>query len=322
MSLRLLMNNFHLKQEEAGDGQGGGGSLLTNNTGGSGSSAAQGGAGGQSGANSQNAASATGDKGGGAQGGQASDWRSTLPAELREDPALKTIHDVQGLAKSYLHAQRMVGADKISVPGKHATEDDWKQAFTKLGLPADLKDYALDMKESPSLDKKFIEDFKKSAHEAGVLPKQAQKLASWFEKTNGEAEAAVKAQIAQKAAADLKGLENEWGAAYKQNLAKAGQVLREVNDPELNKYLDDTGLGNDPRLIKMFHKISDKFMKEDAVVEGAMSDGRAFTPAGAQKEISRIMADTAGPYYNAQHPGHKAAVAEMNELFAQANGKK
>ena len=59
----------------------------------------------------------------------------TLPEDVRAEPSLKNFQDAGQLAKSYVHAQRMVGADKISVPTKHATDEDWNQVFSKLGVP-------------------------------------------------------------------------------------------------------------------------------------------------------------------------------------------
>ena len=43
------------------------------------------------------------------------DWRSTLPDDIKADESLKHIQDVPSLAKSYIHAQKMVGSDKISI---------------------------------------------------------------------------------------------------------------------------------------------------------------------------------------------------------------
>ena len=37
----------------------------------------------------------------------------SLPEELRHEPSLKNFTDSAGLAKSYVHAQRMVGVSRI-----------------------------------------------------------------------------------------------------------------------------------------------------------------------------------------------------------------
>ena len=45
------------------------------------------------------------------------DWKSGIPEDLRNHPSIANMQDVGSLAKSMVHAQSMVGADKIAVPG-------------------------------------------------------------------------------------------------------------------------------------------------------------------------------------------------------------
>ena len=125
MSLKFLNKVLvaHLL-DTAGGGDGGGGgasgSLLTPSGGGSGAPAGAGDAGAASGADSGKPAGDAG-TGDGAKGGGAADWRSQLPKELQEDATLKKYTSVSALAGAYLNAQKLIGADKIAIPGKHAT---------------------------------------------------------------------------------------------------------------------------------------------------------------------------------------------------------
>ena len=63
------------------------------------------------------------------------DWKQELPDDLRDHPSIANMQDVTSLAKSMVHAQSLVGADKIAVPGKWADEQDWNQVYDKLGSP-------------------------------------------------------------------------------------------------------------------------------------------------------------------------------------------
>lgn len=318
----------NILQEKADGAAGGGtggaanGTLLTGDGGGGAGEAPKGGGTDSKGDAANNgAAPKSGDNNGGAGGNKATDWRSSLPDDLREDPSLKVIHDIPSLVKSYLHAQKSIGADKLVIPGKHATADDWKGVYEKLGLPKDIKDYEVKMEEGLSVDKEFLGQFKKTAHDAGILPAQAQALATWFGNVNKNSEAEIAKQVQQRAVDNEASLKKEWGAAYKQELGKAMQVLTDVGDPALVKYMNDTGLGNDIHLIKLFNKMANKYMKEDAVV-GTGGTNQKFTPKDAQTEANKILSDIKGPYYNTEHPGHKAAVAEVHALFEQAHPKK
>lgn len=194
--------------------------------------------------------------------------------------------------------------------------------YQKLGLPKELKDYEVKLKEGPGLDKAFAEKFKETAHKAGILPHQAQKLADWFESANATSEAQVLQMRQDKMKADTDALKTEWGAAFEQNLARAGQVVREVGDPELVKYLDQTGLGNDIQLVKLLSKVGEKFMKEGGHVGGEAGFKPKFTPKEAMAEANKIMGDFTHPYHNSQHPNHKNAVAEVQGLFEMANPPK
>lgn len=323
--MRTLWNRHALLMNQAGGADGGGtgnaggGTLLTPPAAGGGASGAAGNQatgnppvqGGQATGNNPNA--------GGAQGGQANNWRSTLPAELQAEPSLQTFNDVSALAKSFIHAQKAIGADKLTIPGKHATEDDWKQVYTKLGLPADLKDYNVKMAESASIDKDFVEKFKATAHASGIMPQQAQKLADWFVELNGQSAAEVEKVRTAKVASDLAALKTEWGAAYDKNLGIAGQVLRESADPETIQYLNDTGLGNDIRLVKLLAKVGEKYISEEKLVGGNKELAGQLDPKTALTEANKIMGNFDHPYHKKDHPAHKAAVEEVQGLFQMAH---
>ena len=55
------------------------------------------------------------------------DWRSQIPEDIAGHRSLEHIQDVGALAKSYVNAQQMIGADKLAIPGKYATDEDWAE---------------------------------------------------------------------------------------------------------------------------------------------------------------------------------------------------
>ena len=63
------------------------------------------------------------------------DWRNAVDEGLRGDASLADITDINGMVKSYIHGQKMVGADKIVIPGEDASDDERGAFFTKLGRP-------------------------------------------------------------------------------------------------------------------------------------------------------------------------------------------
>ena len=104
----------------------------------------------------------------------AEDWRSGIPEEIRGHKSLEHIQDVGALAKSYVNAQSMIGADKIAIPGKHATDEDWGEVYRRLGRPDSPEGYELtnELPEGAEASDDLLSWFKGAAHDAGLTPQQ------------------------------------------------------------------------------------------------------------------------------------------------------
>lgn len=268
------------------------------------------------------AAAAAAVAGGGA--GAGGDWMTSLPDEIKNDPSLKLFQndkgiDMAALTKSYVNAQKMIGADKVVVPGKNSTPEEWKSFFMKAGLPESVDKYELALPQDAKVDPNMLKGFKDLAHKAGILPSQAEQLVAWFqgEQTNGM-KAYQDSQVAQveKGLTDLKA---EWGQGYDKKVQQAHLAVREFGDEKLGEYLDKTGIGNDPQLIRLFAKIGES-LGEDKLkgANGAQNFGK--TPDEASREINQIMGDAKGAYWDAGHPGHKDAVQNVLRLRGMMTG--
>ena len=82
------------------------------------------------------------------------DWKANLSDELKADKSLENIKDIESLAKSFVHAQKLVGADKIPVPNKFATEKDWDAVYEKLGRPKNSDGYKFNLPEDQNVIKR------------------------------------------------------------------------------------------------------------------------------------------------------------------------
>ena len=111
-------------------------------------------------------------------------FKDLIPEDFREEKALDNFNNMEDFVKSYLHAQKLVGADKIPVPNKHATEEDWNEVFKRLGAPSDPNDYKYDFKDQ-EMDSEAVQEFNKTAHRLGLLPKQAEGLIKFYNEMNG-----------------------------------------------------------------------------------------------------------------------------------------
>lgn len=245
-------------------------------------------------------------------------WKEALPVEMRDDSTIKLMEDIPTLAKTLINAQKMIGADKLPIPGKNASENDWKEAFHKLGNPRELAEYNLDLsKETETLmDKTFVERFKKEAHGLGVLPKQASKLAEFFGKLNKDSWQAMEVENNNLKVAGMQALEKEWGSSFQEKKIAAQAAIREYTNVDEQQYLKEMGLGNDSRFLKIMAKIGGGLSEDKLRAAGNGGEfNRGMTPAEAQGKIDEIMKDTKHPYWIQGHENNKAAKAEVERLY-------
>lgn len=238
----------------------------------------------------------------------------TLPEDLRGEASLQSIQDVGQLAKSYVHAQRMVGQDKIAVPGKHATDDDWKQVYSKLGVPETPEGYEVKYELQEGASDQPVKDFVSKAHTLGLLPHQAQGILDYYSslEQSGRDELEKNNTLSrQNAEQDLR---QEFGLAYDKQLSKANNLYNKHFAEQLKdiKLQDGSNILNHPGFVKALASMSDKFSEDNIGAE--QEEGGPMTPDQAEKEINKILGDPNGPYWNKGHPNHNAAVQEVFQL--------
>ena len=239
----------------------------------------------------------------------------SLPEDIRGESSLQNFTDAGQLAKSYIHAQRMVGADKMPVPTKNFTDDDWKETFTKLGVPSSPDKYDVQYNLQEGANDQPVKDFISHAHTLGLLPKQLQGVLDYY--GNLEQTSLDNAQKEQELnrVNNETALRKEFGLAYDKKLNQANDVFKNFFAEELAevKLQDGTSIGNHPGFIKALATMSEKF-SEDTISAGQESAGGLLTPQEAQKEVSKIMGDINHPYWIKEHPNHDAAVKEVADL--------
>lgn len=248
-------------------------------------------------------------------------WKDALPSEYKDAPWMKNIADVATLAKSYASVQKLIGADKIPIPGKDATPEQWKAVFQKLGVPEKPEDYKVEMdpKYKDQIDADFLGAFAKQAHTVGVLPTQAKQMAEWFAEVNKAQFDAMQTAQETQIQENLKGLEKEWGEAYKQNVGLAKAALKQFGGEEVTKFVRESGLGRNPLFLKLLAKAGET-LSEDQIkgFTGESSGQRQYSPQEARAKINEIKANVKGPYYNPQDPAHEATKKEVRALFEMA----
>ena len=248
-------------------------------------------------------------------------WKSSISEEFRSDPNIEKFTEIDALAKSYINATRMIGQDKVAVPNKNSTEDQWNEVYSKLGRPETADKYALNIEsEAVAMDEGAIKSFAEQSHKLGLNNTQAQGILEFY-KNNMESNmqrATVDTETAQ-AQAETE-LRAEWGKEFDGNISKASALAKANMNPEILdlQMQDGTRIGDHPEIIKGFAKIAgmlseDKLVSTESESVNSMKD--------LQSEISAITNDTTGPYWNHKHPDHAKMVQQVYTLREMAQPK-
>ena len=245
-------------------------------------------------------------------------FKDLIPDNFKEDKSLNNFNNMEDLLKSYKHAQSLVGADKIPVPNKHATEEDWNEVFKRLGAPEKPEDYKYDFKDQ-EMDSQQVSEFNKTAHKLGLLPKQAEGLIKYYNEMNGNIAENQEDQAAKSQLVTETELKKEFGPQFSKRLDQAKKLaVNSLGSDFLeNTYLKDgSRLGDNLNVIKAFSQLADK-LSEDEIIKG---DGSEYmTAKDLEKEINELTQEGSA-YWSKTHPSHNKAVQEVLKLRELLNG--
>lgn len=238
---------------------------------------------------------------------------NSLPEDLRMEPSLRNFTDPASLAKSYVHAQRMIGADKIPLPGKSATDEDWANVWAKLGRPQSPSEYDVKLDGVPFAESE-LEGFRKSAFEAGLNNRQVERMAKFLEETVTGANAS-RSEMAEKAVYEAEQeLRQEFGQAFDQRMAlaynAATQLLGDASLLDEVQLADGRMLGDHPQIVRMFAKLAEQIGEDKLLGE---TSELIMTPQEATQRIAE-MTRRDSPYWDKLHPEHDTYVDEVLRL--------
>ncbi len=252
-------------------------------------------------------------------GSSGGDWRASLGDDIRHDPSLASIQDINGLAKGYVHAQRMVGADKVVIPKEDSGPEDWNDFYNRLGRPEKYEIDRPELSDGLEYNSEMESKMLGLMHESGLSQAQAQKLYSGYMEYINEGHKGMAAGKEAQIAEWDRDIRQEFGHAYDERVDAAQRAAAEFGGDEFLGWLDETGLGDHPMFIKMFSKIGMGIMEDSADTSGR---GNSFTltPDAARQEIARLQRDPnfMKQYSDSEVDGHQAAIEKMQGLFGFA----
>lgn len=238
-------------------------------------------------------------------------WRDTLPPEIREAPSLGKYQDVASLAKGYVEAQTLIGRKGAIIP-KEGDSPEVTAAFRQaMGVPDKPEGYEIKVPEG--LPEGVWNDaaagqLRSWAHELGLTPAQAQGLAERYAQMGGTA-------VQQSAEATETELRKEWGVAFQAKMKSANEALRSIGGEDLAQYLQTSGLGNHPAMVRAWAKIGEGMGEDRPAGMGTGRSSGVMTPSEAKAERMKIMGDKESAYWNRRDPAHSMTVQRVTDLM-------
>lgn len=221
-------------------------------------------------------------------------WYSSLNEDYRNHPSIQKFQDVNGLAKSYLSLESMMGQEKIPVPKGDDDINAWSMYKKAFGVPESSDKYDIQIE---GLDDSKLGTLKDIFYQNNIPQKTAQKLADAYiddYKKFFEFQDQQYRLEAQKATEELK---KDWGLKYEENLTNARNFLEKMSSNQEEYSYFESKIGNDPKFIKLLSKMG------NAISEGSLGgfegQGGGFTktPQEAKQEFDRILNDPDDAYW-------------------------
>lgn len=275
---------------------------------------------------------AEGDGGGGGGGDGDNNelgWRAGLPEDLQTNETLaqfkpETDEDLipmpKTLAKSYVHARSLVGADTYKVP---KTDEEWDQTYNQLGRPESKDLYILQTPKdiNPHLQEKVKEDaewFREEAHKLGFNDKQASTLFSGLISRMSDQFTTMDKATRDEMINTETQMRVEYGQTYDAKEAIGDRALVELGGENFAKIWKEMGLEKFPEFKRLKFKMGE-LVAEDLGLDKTTGQ-LLMSKESLKDEANKIMAQP--EYIDPTKPGHKEAVAKVRKIYEQMHGTK
>lgn len=246
-------------------------------------------------------------------------WRDALGEDIKENATLAKYDSVEKLASAHINLQRHLGSEKIAKP---VTESDWDDVYSFLGRPEEAAGYEIALNEEwgegvrNELSDQNLEGFRAEAHKLGLNAAQAQGLINYYGNTVNTGQAAIAEAQGQSLQDAEKALHAEWGQAFDQRLDFAKKAASEYGGDEFVALMEQTGLGNNPAVLKMLANVAQSNMSDKDLAGPTNGAKQALTPQEARDEATKFMSHEA--YLDKRHPEHTKLVKQVQSMFEAA----
>lgn len=237
-----------------------------------------------------------------------------VPADLRTHKSLTKFKEPGDVAKAYVNLETMLGK-RVEIPADDAPAEAKAAWRTKIGVPDSADGYEKPtVPEGVTLDENIFSAARSKFHELGIPKSQGKALMDWFVGMELDLSQRAQSDRAAQKEAGMEALNKQWGAAAPRQIALCQRFVAEVGGAELKAALDETGAGNDPRVVAALAKAGQ--MMEESNMIAPVNVGMGQEEALA--EIAKIRAergkDKKHPLNDKSNPGYKEAAKRFQDL--------
>lgn len=244
-------------------------------------------------------------------------WRELVPEALRNEPSFANIKDIPDWANQFNNLQKLVGQDHMATPKETWEPEQWAEFYDATGRPKTAAEYralADTDRDALGLTEDTLKATQEAFHKAGLSQSQMDGVLGHYQETIS---AQIKdhtdrtEQVRITAENDLKA---EFGDKYDSTVDIANSVVKEFGDKDFEAYLETTGLGNNPAMVKMLAKLGSTMLEDKADGPGQNLNISEQTRAKQSIAALRLEQPFMDKWTNKNAVGHKEAVAKMDSL--------
>lgn len=252
-------------------------------------------------------------------------WQAELDPELGRFVEQKGWRSASDAVTSYRHLERLVGGDRLNLPGTDAGPEAWAPIWDRLGRPQDADGYDLPVPDGDAYDAELAGWYRETAHRLGLTRTQARDLHDAFLARLPAAGAPLSAAAAPAPLPDtdpVGDLQALWGRQYDANMQSARRAYAALLG-DAAPFHDIADALGETALMQLLAKAG-RLLAEDSITARAGAGAGPRNPAEALQEIAKLQrqaqADSTHPYLNKTHPEHQSLVQRMEALYALAYG--
>lgn len=237
--------------------------------------------------------------------------------------SIKSNQDVLGMASKYtseeaaimagFNAQRLIGAEKVPIP---KTDADWENWYTAAGRPKSEADYKFEAPKLPEgleYDGELEKTFRPVAHKLGLNTKQAAGLRDWWmEQVGARYSKDVESMKADRDKGEAE-LRREHGQGYDGFVETAKAALKHYADEEFVNFLESSGLGNHPQIVRAFGKIGKELIGDNKIK--APDKAMGVSMADLDTQIATFRREHSAALLNKTHPDNRRLTEELAKLY-------